>query len=244
MRRPCCWPGARTGSGTAGSTPHRNRRGCGPVRTLCSAAHGPPLVNKMGRVRASAPCRPGSARSAVRPRSVFGVADAHYEHPRLAQIYDAFDGPRVDLDVYVALVRELGAQHVLDVGCGTGTFACLLAQRDLDVVGLDPAAASLDVARSKPGADRVRWILGDATSLPPLQADLATMTGNVAQIFVTDEGWNEALGAIRQALRPGGYSRLRESDPRGPGLAPMDAGGFEQPNGRPRSRGGRRRGSR
>ena len=30
------------------------------------------------------------------------------------------------------------------------------------------------------------------------------MTGNVAQIFVTDEGWNEALGAIRQALRPGG----------------------------------------
>ena len=105
---PAAGPGARTGSGTAGSTPHRNRRGCGPVRTLCSAAHGPPLVNKMGRVRVVGPVfySPGSARSAVRPRSVFGVADAHYEHPRLAQIYDAFDGPRVDLDAYVGLVRN------------------------------------------------------------------------------------------------------------------------------------------
>jgi SAM-dependent methyltransferase len=132
------------------------------------------------------------------------VADEHYENPRLARIYDQLDGPRPDLDVYVGLVEELGALHVLDVGCGTGTFACLLAQRGLVVVGLDPAAASLDVARAKPGSERVRWILGDATALPPVQADLATMTGNVAQVFVTDDSWAVTLGAIRQALRPGG----------------------------------------
>jgi SAM-dependent methyltransferase len=132
------------------------------------------------------------------------VADAHYENPRLAQIYDFLDAPRPDLDVYVALVEELGAHHVLDVGCGTGTFACRLAQQGLVVVGLDPAAASLDVARAKPGSERVRWILGEAPALPPMRADLASMTGNVAQAFVTDDSWVETLDAIRQALRPGG----------------------------------------
>jgi SAM-dependent methyltransferase len=72
------------------------------------------------------------------------------------------------------------------------------------VVGLDPAAASLDVARAKPGAAGVRWLHGDAASLPPLQVDLVTMTGNVAQVFLPDEEWAATLRAVRRALRPGG----------------------------------------
>src|SRR5438552_3032086 len=50
---------------------------------------------------------------------------------------------------------EFGARTVLDIGCGTGTFACLLAGRGLEVIAVDPAAASLEVARRKPGAGRV-----------------------------------------------------------------------------------------
>ncbi len=132
------------------------------------------------------------------------MTDAVFGDPRLAAVYDTFDGDRADLDPYLSLVEELGARTVLDVGCGTGSFACLLAGRGVQVVGVDPAAASLDVARRKPGADQVRWLLGDAGTLPPLQVDLATMTGNVAQVFLTDEEWTATLGAIRAALRPGG----------------------------------------
>jgi SAM-dependent methyltransferase len=141
------------------------------------------------------------------------VPDALFDNPRLAAVYDPLDPDRGDLDVYAAIVRELGARTVLDIGCGTGTFACMLATAGISVVGLDPAAASLAVARSKPGADQVRWIHGYASELPPLQADLVTMTANVAQVFLTDENWDATLRAAYAALRPGGWLVFETRDP-------------------------------
>jgi SAM-dependent methyltransferase len=70
------------------------------------------------------------------------MADALFEEPRLARIYDAVDGDRTDLDTYVSLIESLGARSALDIGCGTGTLACRLAARGLDVTAVDPAAAS------------------------------------------------------------------------------------------------------
>ena len=141
------------------------------------------------------------------------MPDPIFDDPRLAVLYDLLEPDRPDLDAYVALIGEFGAWSVLDVGCGTGTLACQLADRGIGVVAVDPAAASLDVARSKPGADRVRWIDGDATVLPPLAVDLATMTGNVAQVFLTDESWMATLDAIRRSLRPGGHLVFETRDP-------------------------------
>lgn len=132
------------------------------------------------------------------------MPDPIFDDRRLAEIYDPLDPDRSDLDVYAAIVEEFGARRVLDVGCGTGTFACILAERGVEVVGVDPAGASLDVARRKSGADRVRWIHGDATTLPQLEVDLATMTANVAQVFLTDEDWLATLRGIRAALVPNG----------------------------------------
>src|SRR6476659_7093302 len=108
-------------------------------------------------------------------------ADAIFGDPRLARVYDPLDPDRDDLDVYLAIVEQLEARSVLDIGCGTGTFACLLAERGVEVTAVDPAAAMLEVARAKPGADIVQWVHGDATTLPALDVDAAFMTGNVAQ---------------------------------------------------------------
>jgi 2-polyprenyl-3-methyl-5-hydroxy-6-metoxy-1,4-benzoquinol methylase len=133
------------------------------------------------------------------------VPDPVFANPRLALIYDTFDGDRRDLDPYLAIVRELNASNVLDVGCGTGCLATKLADEGITVVGVDPAEASLIVAQAKPGANRVRWIHGAAADLPQLHADLAVMTGNVAQVFLTDEDWAATLHGIRRALRNGGH---------------------------------------
>lgn len=141
------------------------------------------------------------------------MPDEIFRESRLAAIYDPLDPDRGDLDAYAAIVAEFGASSVLDVGCGTGTFACMLARRGAAVVGVDPASASLDVARGKPGAERVRWIHGDATALPPLAVDLATMTGNVAQVFLTDDDWQATLHGIHAALEPGGRLVFETRDP-------------------------------
>ena len=141
------------------------------------------------------------------------MADALFEEPRLAGVYDPLDPVRDDLVMYAAIAAEFGARSVLDIGCGTGTFACLLAGRGIDVIGVDPAGASLDVARAKAAARRVRWLRCDAAGLPPLQVELATMTGNVAQVFLTNAEWDAALRSVRAALRPSGRLVFETRDP-------------------------------
>ncbi len=141
------------------------------------------------------------------------MPDAIFEHPRLVSIYDALDGDRRDLLAYLDIAKQFGASRVLDLGCGTGTFALLLSALGFDVVGVDPAAGSLRIARAKPDAHRVTWIHGDATSIPMLSFDLATMTGNVAQAIVRPEDWRKTLRQIHQALRPGGRLVFETRDP-------------------------------
>src|SRR5699024_4660420 len=108
-----------------------------------------------GRSVSPMPPHPRSPAPPVRP-------DAIYAEPRLAACYDAFDGPRDDLDHYQQILAELGARSVIDVGCGTGSLATRLAADGIAVTGVDPARASLDIARAKPHGDAVRWVHGTA----------------------------------------------------------------------------------
>lgn len=141
------------------------------------------------------------------------VPDRLFAVPRLAQVYDPLDPDRRDLRAYLALLEQLGVRSVVDVGCGTGTFAIMLAAGGRQVTGLDPAEASLEVARAKPGANAVRWILGDASAAIAGPVDAVTMTGNVAQVFVTDDAWREVVEFAFGLLRPGGWLIFETRDP-------------------------------
>ena len=92
--------------------------------------------------------------------------DATFADPRQAVLYDVFNNDRSDLDAYVKIANEVVAHRVVDLGCGTGSLAVRLAERGFAVTGVDPAAASLDVARTKPYAELVTWVHGDACGCP------------------------------------------------------------------------------
>jgi len=150
---------------------------------------------------------PATLRHLLRSVDPMRAPDPVFADPRLATLYDVLDDDRGDLDAYVAIVEEVSASTVVDIGCGTGSLAVRLAARGVKVLGVDPARASLEVARGKPHAGRVTWVHGPATALEGLDvaADLAVMTGNVAQVFVSDDDWARTLDAVHACLRPGGW---------------------------------------
>ena len=142
------------------------------------------------------------------------MPDPIFADPRLASIYDELDPNRNDLDAYEAIAVEFGAQRVLDVGCGTGALAVRLARLGLDVTGVDPAEASLAVARAKPDAGQVTWLHGDFAAIPTDESfDLVVMTGNVAQAIVDEDLWDATLESIWLAVHPGGRLVFETRDP-------------------------------
>jgi SAM-dependent methyltransferase len=132
---------------------------------------------------------------------------------RLTALYDSTYPHIEDTSFYVALARDLAAHDVIDLGCGTGRLALRLAAIGCNVTGIDPSLAMLKVARSKPGAADVTWIEGDASDLAGLRGDLVLMTGHVAQFFLQEADWLDALSKAREALRPHGHLAFETRNP-------------------------------
>lgn len=140
--------------------------------------------------------------------------DQHYVDPRLVALYDSDNPGTADTDFYLELATDLGANRIVDLGCGTGVLTRKLAATvGRQVTGIDPAPAMLDYARLQPGAEQVQWIDGDSSQLGALGADLAVMTGNVAQVFLSDLEWADTLRRLHATLRSGGYLAFESRHP-------------------------------
>ncbi len=139
-------------------------------------------------------------------------SDRLYQDPALAQFYDLENGWAADFSFCQALAKD--ARSVLDLGCGTGELALALAKdrtaedrtaENKTIVGVDPAAAMLDVARGQPGGSRVTWHLSDAQSLRlDRRFDLIVLTGHAFQVFLTEADQRALLNTIALHLNPQG----------------------------------------
>ena len=79
-----------------------------------------------------------------------------------ADLYDDWHRDLPGLDDCVERLAELAGQGpVLELGVGTGRVALPLAQRGLEVHGIDASPAMLAKLRAKPGGDGVRVTVGD-----------------------------------------------------------------------------------
>ncbi len=139
--------------------------------------------------------------------------DLHYTDERLVALYDPANTDRSDVAYYCAIADEIAAHTIIDLGCGTGSLTCALADGTRQITGIDPSGAMLAVARQRPGAGAVRWVTGTSANIGQPDADLVIMTGNVAQVFLDDDAWQTTLRHIFAAVRPGGWLAFESRNP-------------------------------
>jgi demethylmenaquinone methyltransferase/2-methoxy-6-polyprenyl-1,4-benzoquinol methylase len=127
----------------------------------------------------------------------------------------------------IAWVNPQPGQRCLDLCCGTGDLALLLAARVRPgglVLGLDAAAAPLELAAARARRQPwlpLQWQLGDAqaTGLPTAWADGAVMAYGLRNLADPAAG----LAELRRLLRPGARAAVLDFN-----RAQTVAGRFQQ----------------
>lgn len=91
----------------------------------------------------------------------------------------------------------------LDVGCGTGVFTELVVDScaPATVAAVDPAAAQIELARSKPVAARADFRVADSQALPFRGDSFDVIASALVINFIPDRA--RALAEMRRVGRPG-----------------------------------------
>ena len=89
---------------------------------------------------------------------------------------------------------------LVDVGCGEGQVARVAAEAGLTVVGIDPAASQVEVARDRAGGPA--YLQGSATALAV--ADGVADAAVACLVFEHIVDVDAALAEVARVLRPGG----------------------------------------
>ena len=152
-------------------------------------------------------------------RRMFGAIAPRYD---LANTFISAGLHRLWKRITVGLLHVPPGGRALDVCCGTGDLALMLAQRvgaDGRVVGLDFTPEMLEIARRRAAARGVapicRFVPGDAQTLPFADATFDVMTVGFGIRNVGDPA--RALRDWCRVLRPGGRLAVLEfSRPRNP----------------------------
>src|SRR5687768_17263967 len=125
-----------------------------------------------------------------------------------------------EVDRYREAIEHVGIEPddaVLEVGCGSGVFLRMAADRGAQVAGLDASEALIEIARRRvPGAD---LRVGDLQFLPYEDDRFDLVAGFSAFFFAAD--MTEALREAGRVAKPGAPGAL-ERIATGAGLTPQD----------------------
>ncbi|WP_461193386.1 class I SAM-dependent methyltransferase [Bradyrhizobium sp. UFLA06-06] len=148
------------------------------------------------------------------------VGDISLEHdtPELARAYD--EAGLVQFRHGKFLIGPLAiksGEHVLDIGTGTGRlaeFVAGLVGPDGHVIGIDPLAGRIEIARLRQG-DNLQFATGRAEDLSGFDdAQFDAVYLNSVFHWISDK--DRALREIRRVLKPSGRLGLNVQDPSRP----------------------------
>ena len=153
--------------------------------------------------------------------------DASTYGDRFADVYDDWYGEVTDVDACTAHLAELatrvGGGPVLELGVGSGRLALPLAERGVEVHGIDASAAMVERLRAKPGGDAISVTVGDMAELalaaPPPFA-VVFVAFNTFFNLASEAEQRRCLERVAALLAPGGAFVLEAfvpSDDVGPG---------------------------
>jgi ubiquinone/menaquinone biosynthesis C-methylase UbiE len=126
---------------------------------------------------------------------------------------DYYDATRRLPDDVAARVTDLlfaeldGRGLSLEIGVGTGRIALPLAERGIDLVGVDLSQTMLSRLVAKVGGKSpVGLVTADATNMPLADSSVGAVVGCHVLHLISD--WPRALGEVRRVLRPSGLLLL------------------------------------
>jgi ubiquinone/menaquinone biosynthesis C-methylase UbiE len=141
-------------------------------------------------------------------RAIYDMTAPRYVQFVGTEISSATEGP-IDqslLVAFVELVKRQSVARVVDVGCGPGRAAAFMAERSLDVVGVDISPAMLTVAKS--AHPHIRFEEGQLDALPFEAGVFAGAVCWYSIIYTPPDRLAEAFGELARVLMPGGYVLL------------------------------------
>lgn len=124
----------------------------------------------------------------------------------IADVYDEWYPMDAEGEAAVEFLHDMSSGGaVLELGVGTGKLAIPLAERGLEVHGVDASLAMIERLRAKPGGDRVVATVGDmAIDLPPGPFALVFVATNTFFGLCSVEQQQAAFDAIAHRLTPDG----------------------------------------
>lgn len=125
---------------------------------------------------------------------------------RLADDYDDIYGEVSDTGAAVELLAQLAAGgRILEFGVGTGRIAIPLAERSLEVWGVDGSPAMLERLSAKPGGDKVTTVCGDfGTINVETSFDLVLLLVNTIYAMPSQDDQVACFANAARHLAPGG----------------------------------------
>lgn len=123
----------------------------------------------------------------------------------------------IRMPAFMQALGDVAGKSILDVGCGDGYYARLIAAKGAKVTGVDFSEAFIDGAKREEDRASLGITYLQADIAEPLPLESETFDALVADmVFVTiptQEAYTQSISEMKRLLKPGGFALISKGHP-------------------------------